>query len=454
MSFIECVLEESLWPMQAEIVRAVFSHRRVAVKAAHGVGKTRAASRAVLAWFFAYPGAKVITTAPTWTQVEKLLWAEIGSGVARLPAPLRAGLTLLGTELRMSREWFALGVSTDQSERFQGYHSERMLIVLDEAPGVRPEVWEAIEGIRATGDAHVLAIGNPTEPSGPFFDAFTSQRDQWRTFTIDAFSTPNLAGLTPESLRTLDEGDLDRVVFPYLTTRRWVREKLDEWGEGSSPWLSRVAGEFPTTRDDTLLPLAWLDRARALGAAPNLGDALQAGVDVAGPGSDETVLVVRHGTRIVSTQAWQHADTRGDVVAALMPYRERGIRVAVDAIGIGHYFVQHLDDQGFHVVPVNVGLPSSDRERFSNLKAELYWGLRERSERGEITGLSDERMVAQLSSLRYGYTARGALQIESKDDMRRRGLRSPDRAEALMLAFARSNRLPQGGLELDAEILF
>ena len=454
VTFVEHVLGEHLWSRQAEILRSVFSHRRTAVKAAHGVGKTRAASRAVLAWFFAFPNSKVLTTAPTWTQVEKLLWAEVANGVGKLPPFMRQGVTLLGTELRASRDWFALGLSTDQSERFQGYHAERMLIILDEAPGVRPEVWEAIEGIRATGNAHVLAIGNPTDPSGSFYDAFASDRDRWQTYTISAFDTPNLAGLTPETLRALPDDQLDWTALPYLTTRRWVREKLDEWGEGSPPWLARVLGEFPVEREDALVPLTWVERARERHVEVAADDPWQAGVDVAGPGTDETVLVVRHGARVVEMRAWANADPRGEIVAALSPYRERGIRVAVDVIGIGHYFEKHLEDNGFLVVPVNVGMVPSDKERFVNLKAELFWGLRERFERGEIAGIVDERMVAQVASIRFRYTARGAIQIESKDELMRRGIRSPDRAEALMLAFARSNRLPQGGLDLASEIVF
>jgi hypothetical protein len=123
--------------------------------------------------------------------------------------------------------------------------------VLDEAPGVRAEVYEAIEGIRAGGQVRVLALGNPTVSGGPFYSAFTTTRSTWKTFTIDAFDTPNLEGLPLERLRQLPKGLSENdptfayCPRPYLVTRRWVYEKFWEWGEDSPLWQSRVLGSFP-----------------------------------------------------------------------------------------------------------------------------------------------------------------------------------------------------------------
>jgi hypothetical protein len=110
--------------------------------------------------------------------------------------------------------------------------------------------------------------------------------------------------------------------------------------------------------------------------------------------------------------------------------------VNVDAIGIGYNFGLHLQDQGFNVNLVNVGESAHDSERFANLKAEYYWGLRECFEQGRISGLMDETTIGQLATIRYRQTATGKTQIESKDDARKRGVKSPDRAEAVMLAYA------------------
>ncbi len=134
---------------------------------------------------------------------------------------------------------------------------------LDEAPGVKPRIYEAIEGIRAGGDVRVLALGNPTIASGPFYDAFTANREGWNLITISAFDTPNLQrGLTLESLLELPDEELDNNPVPYLTTRRWVHEKYREWGPGHPLWESRVLGNFPTQSEDALLSLAWLEKAK------------------------------------------------------------------------------------------------------------------------------------------------------------------------------------------------
>ena len=108
----------------------------------------------------------------------------------------------------------------------------------------------------------------------------------------------------------------------------------------------------------------------------------------------------------------------------------------VDADGPGHYFGQHLMDLGHNVLLVHVGVPSGSPLRFANLKAELYWQLRDWAAEGLFSGLTDDLAYAQLASLRYELTPRGQVAMESKDSIRRRGIPSPDRAEAIMLAFA------------------
>lgn len=432
--FARTVLGHDPWATPCAIMRAVAAPRaRVAVKACHSSGKTHTAAEIVLWWTLR--GGIAVTTAPTWTQVERLLWGEIRQAYARARFPL--GGRLLQTRLDLGPQNYAVGFSTNEGVNFQGWHGD-VLIVLDEAPGVRPDIFEAIEGIRAGGDVRLLLLGNPTIASGPFHDAFTRARSGWRTLTIDAFDTPNLAGLTVETLRALPDEALDDNPRPYLTTRRWVREKLEEWGEASPLWQARVRGQFPAQSEDALLSLGWLEEAGRRAIAPVDDDQWEAGVDVAGPGEAETVLAVRHGPRLVRLRAWAQPDPRGEVLADLAPYRDRLARVKVDSIGQGYYFARHLEDHGFagRVVDVNVGEAPNNPERFANLKAELYWGLRERLAEGWLAGLADAGAVGQLAGIRYRHDARGRVVIESKDEARKRGVPSPDRAEAIMLAYA------------------
>jgi phage terminase large subunit len=429
--FSSRMLRHKLWSKQEEILRSVSTHRRTAVKACHASGKTFTAAEAALWWITHRKNGIVVTTAPTMTQVERVLWGEIRNAVksARIEYPEPTA-----TSLNLGPNHYAIGISTNEGERFQGFHGE-LLVILDEAPGVKPRIYDAIEGFRAGGDVRVLALGNPTIASGPFHTAFTADREGWNLITISAFDTPNLQGLTMESLLELPEQELDNNPIPYLTTRRWVKEKYREWGPGHPLWESRVLGNFPPQSEDALLSLSWLEMAKYREGG-DIG-ALHAGLDVGGPGEAETVLYVRKGQRIVYMDAWSRKDRTGEVVAALRQFKDGLETVNVDSVGVGYLMATHLKGLGFPVREVNVGKSSRDSEKYFNLKAELYWGLRMRAEVGEISGLTDERTIAQLAGIRYSHNARGQIVIESKDEALKRGVKSPDRAEALMLAFAK-----------------
>ena len=431
--FAQVMLNHDVWRRQREILDSVATHPRTAVKACHASGKTFTAAEAVLWWITSRQEAIAVTTAPTWTQVEKLLWGEIRGAVYKSKIAYPKPTT---TSLHLAPGRYAIGLSTNEGVRFQGFHGS-VLIVLDEAPGILPAIYEAIEGIRAGGDVRVLALGNPTIASGPFYDAFTANREGWNLITISAFDTPNLEGITIESLLELSEKELDQNVKPYLTTRRWVKEKYHEWGPGHPLWESRVLGNFPMQSEDALLSLTWLEHAKLrTGSATEGAAELCAGIDVSGPGECETVLCVRHGCRIVLLQAWANRDPRGDLVAALLPYKAELKKVNVDSVGIGYYMAQHLKDKGFPVTEINVGEGAQNSEKYLNLKAELYWGFRMRAQSGDLACLTDERAIAQLAGIRYSHNSRGQVVIESKEDARKRGVPSPDRAEAVMLAFA------------------
>lgn len=438
------VLGHDLWDVPVAILRALdVPNARVAVKGCHSSGKTHCAAAAVQWW--ADTQGIAVTTAPTGDQVERLLWGEIRR--TRPLARRKLPGTLLTTELKIDAEHYAFGRSTDQGVRFQGLHGN-VLVVIDEAPGVQPDILEAIEGIAAGGDVRVLMIGNPTIPSGPFYDAFTSNRSRWTTFSIDAFTTPNLRSLFPDGvegkrddelyavLAALSDADLDANVRPYLTTRKWVKEHYEEWGPNDPRYIARVRATFPLNADVMLIPLLWAERAKR---PPVAEDApITAGIDVAGPGEDETVLVLRRGGEVLKVQAWGQPDPRGPVAAALEEWggKQKVKLLNVDSAGIGYYFGLHFRDLGYTVRLVNVGAEARNKRRFANLRAELYWRLRTWFEDDDVAGLTDETTIGQLASIHYAHDNRGRVQIEKKEDAKKRGVDSPDRAEALMLAFA------------------
>jgi hypothetical protein len=445
VKFSRGILGHDVWDTPAAILRAMAQpHARVAVKACHASSKTFTAAELVLWALTEYERVKIVTTAPTWHQVATLLWGEIHKALAAAPIRLPEILAALNTTdiVIATGSRYAEGISTNEAVRFQGYHADEggiVIVILDEAPGVGADIYEAINGIRAGGDVRVLAIGNPVVPGGPFYEAFHSQREDWETFTIDAFDTPNLRGVTLEQL--IDGTvDLDHNPKPYLVTRRWVAEQYREYGEEHPFWQARVRAQFPTQADDSLFSLAWIEAAAQRRSVSGQGRR-QAGIDVAGPGEDETVLYVREGPSIVDFGAWTGSDPRGDVAAMLAPHLNLLDAVVIDATGIGYNFAKHFKDLGYPVVEWNAGGEAQHKETdsrgpgFRNVKGEAYWSMRTRLAKGEINGLTDERTQAQLSTVRYKHNSRGQVEIESKDDAKKRGVKSPDRAEGLILAY-------------------
>jgi phage terminase large subunit len=455
--FAKHFLGVSLWQREAEILRSIKTHRRTAVKACHGVGKTFSLARAALWWLARYREGIVLTTSPTQRQVRTQLWSEIHRTVERAKVPYPK---LKTTELKFRDDNnFAIGFSTNQAENFQGYHGKQVLIIADEAPGIESSIWDAIAGIMAGGNVHLGMAGNPTLPSGAFYDAFTRERELWNCISIDVFDSPNLKGLGLDELLQIDPaegGALDQNPLPHLVTKRWVRDQYLAWWHGderSSPnWMSRVRAQFPEQGQTALIRLSWLERAKQRtlsNTAQETAASLVAGVDVGG-GEAETVVYVceskPHDFKIVAMGAWRSADTRGEVVRFLARYRERLRSVRVDAIGIGHNFGLHLRDERFPVELVNVSMACESRPewgendpagRFVNLKAQYYHELADGFERDEVQGLRDDVTIGQLAGILYEVDAHGRLKIESKENARTRGVPSPDRAEALMLALGK-----------------
>jgi phage terminase large subunit len=260
--FAENILGVQLWEREAEILQSIKTRRRTAVKAAHCVGKTFTLAVAALWWLARYHEGIVLTTSPTERQVRTVLWSEMHrvAEAARVPYP-----KFKTTEFEFrGKKNFAIGFSTNQTENFQGYHGKYVLIIADEAPGIESGIWDAVAGTMAGGKVHVVMAGNPTTPSGAFYDAFTKERALWNCFSIDAFDSPNLKGLSLEQLLRLDPaegGPLDRNPFPFLTTKRWVFDQYRIWwhgNESSSPnWLSRVLARFPDQAQNALIRLSW-----------------------------------------------------------------------------------------------------------------------------------------------------------------------------------------------------
>ena len=469
-------LNRKLWAKQREIARSVQANPLTAVKGCHASGKTFLAAGLPLHHLVKHKTGKVFTTAPTLRQV-KAFWSEVS--LARRDGRIRALLPeCTTTGLTVADDRYALGASSSAGVQIQGFHGTDVLLIADEAPGIDTDIWDAIEGIRAGGRVRLLMMGNPVVPSGKFFDAFTKERKIHNCISISAFDTPNLEGVTIQRLMEMSEDELDVSPFPALITRRWVKERYQVWGENHPQFRSRVLAEFPDDDPYSLFSLAKIEAMKRDPTEAELraveGMDIQVGIDVAGPGHDETTMMARVGGILLGRWSWPDADSTGavaNVLTQLALRRDYRLGLVVcDIVGIGYYFAQHLAGLGIvsHHQPVEffgfveqaVPLNPNGFHQFKDQKAEASWSARDWVHGGfisihpEAPGLvrpngakGDDELEAQMSSVRYRENSRGQIEIESKDERRRRGIPgSPDRMESFCMAFLRV--VPQNQTEV------
>jgi hypothetical protein len=423
-----------LWEKQVEVAESVVGHKRVTVRSGHGVGKSWLMARLAIWFLTVFKPSKVITTAPTWTQVEKVLWGEISAAYRSSRIPL--GGELLSTQWKIAEDCFALGISTREgveqrdfgSTKLQGFHSPNLLVILDEAAGVPPETWTGATSLATGSNNRIVAIGNPASPSGPFYETFKSPI--WHKIEISCLEHPNVT--TGET------------VIPGAVTGDWVEERKAEWGENSPLFQAKVLGQFPVEGSDTLIPLSWVER--AIGAKVAGDERKSIGCDVARFGEDETVIFKSLGNTYELVESVNKRATNETAGRLVLAAKDAGAEfVAVDDTGVGGGVTDMLREQGMSVVPVNFGAVAEDPERFANLKAEIFWNLREDFEKSRISVPDDAVLMNQIASIRYSLTSKGQIKIESKDEAKKRGLRSPDRADALAICHyaKRANWIPE-----------
>ncbi len=423
--FARKVLGVEPWSKQVEALSAIAENERVAVKSGNGLGKGFSAAVAMLWFMSCHDHAVALSTAPTFRQVRHILWKEVHRRYRNAKYDL--GGKLLDTRLEVpERDSFAMGLSADSPDEFQGFHSANMLIVVDEAEGVAEPIYEAIEALMTSENCRLLLIGNPTTVSGSFRRAFHEDRELYHTITISAYDSPNVAA----GAKTV----------PGLVTMRWVEQRRKIWGEDNPIFQARVLGEFPEQSEDTLIPLSAIEgAAKVSGGAGDQEETSQptvVAVDVARFGSDRSVILVRRGSQVRPVRTFRGLDTMkltGLVVDAIKEADPED--VVVDEVGIGAGVVDRLKELGYRVDGINVGRAAHDPSRFANLRAEGYWNLRQLITGGEVSLPSDKELMGELATLKYSFNSAGLLLVESKDEMRKRGIRSPDKADALMLAF-------------------
>jgi hypothetical protein len=419
VEFAKIVLGESdedLEPHHRTVLSSVSKNRKTAWKSGHGVGKTWTSSVSAL-WFFATrPSSKTIVTASAWRQVEKQLMPEImrlarhadwgAIGLEGMIEPLKLMLYMKGNP-----EWFISAEASDEPMKMEGFHAPNLFYIVDEGKAVPDGTYESIEGAftNVEGDIRELVISTPSaEKAGYFYDIFAGKR----------------IGFVKHSTSCLDSKRI---------SQGWIEERKKEWGEDSPMYITRVLGEFADAGQDTLFPLAWLERC----VNKQVPDGKKIiGVDVARYGSDRTVITKRIGKRVVGQTVTTKEDTMQTVGRVKSIYKQENYEeVRVDVIGVGAGVVDRLLEEDINVVGINNASSASDTEKFTNVRAESYWGLRERVRDGDISIPEDDELLSELTNIKYKYNSRGQLYIESKEDIKKRGLRSPDKSDSLVLAF-------------------
>lgn len=408
--------DEELEPHHRAVLSSVAKNRKTAWKSGHGVGKTWTSSVSAL-WFFATrPRAKVIVTATAWRQVEKQLMPEIvrlsrhadwgAIGLEGQIEPLKLMLYM-----KDNPEWFITAEASDDPVRLEGFHAPNLFYIVDEGKAVPNATYESIEGAftNAEGDIRELVISTPpAEKTGYFYEIFQGKR----------------IGFEKHSTSCLDS----KRISP-----QWIEERKQEWGEQSPMYITRVLGEFADAGQDTLFPLSWVEKCidrKVDGGIKVLG------VDVARYGDDRTVITKRIGQRVVGQLVTVKEDTMETVGRIKRIYKDEGYdEVRVDVIGVGAGVVDRLKEEDINVVAINNASKPMDSEKYKNVRAESYWGLRERIKDGDISLPDDDELISEMTSIKYKYNSRGQLEIESKEDLKRRGLRSPDKCDSLVLAF-------------------
>lgn len=429
--FVREMLGAEPTPQQEQALEAVANGTHVSIKSGHGIGKT-AFDAWVILWFaYTRMNAKIPCTAPTEAQLKNVLWSELALWHGKLDPFFKDKFVCTSDKfyhVDHDKTWFAVArtARAEKPEALQGFHGENLLFIIEEASGVAEEVFTVVRGALTDDRNRCIMTSNPTRTQGFFYNSHTLwEGEPWTCLTFNGEDSP-------------------------IVGERYINEIEVEYGRESDVYRVRVLGEFPVESDFILIPKDWVMAAfdRKISYKKRLGkqkfDA--AGVDVARYGDNKTVFVlIRHATVVgilqYSKESTMHTAERIIKLCDLI----KAQHIKVDEIGIGAGVVDRCYERGCAVTGVDVSKAATDKEKFVNKRAEYFWSLRERFEDGSISLLPLKeqlskpdmiKFIEQICSIRYEYNPTGKVAIWSKEKMRREKMKSPDLADALMLAYA------------------
>lgn len=423
--FAEDFLSFSGDEKQRQIMESIRDNRRTTVRSGQGVGKT-ATVACVVIWFLCTRyNAKVIATAPNITQLYTVLWAEIAKWLQ--DSALQGFLTQTKTRLYMNdyeKTWFAFPKTATTAEGIAGQHADHMLVIADEASGIKDEILETLLGTITGADNRLLFISNPTRRSGTFYDSFHKNAALFSRIHIDA-----------EKCQRVDKENLEMLATSY--------------GKDSNVYLVRAKGEFPRQEDDVLIPLDLVSAAIDTDPPEDLEiSAIKIGVDVARFGADDTVIAVNVDgdvCDIIKRHGNDTTQTTGETIKAARAARDQlggihNVVVIVDDTGVGGGVTDQLRHQKkelgldwLYVIPVNAA-QSVNSAYYQDATTYMWAAIKELMDKGELRLPDDADMIGQLTTRKFKIMPNGKIKLESKDDMKKRGLKSPDIGDALALS--------------------
>ena len=408
---------------------------RLSIRSGHGVGKSAFLAWTVLWFLTCYFPCRIPCTAPTGHQLKDVLWSEIAKWLRIMEerAPdMAAQFEWMTEEVRLRdapKESFAAARTARQErpEALQGFHAHGeaggVLVVVDEASGVPDVIFEVGEGVLTSENTFVVMAANPTRTSGYFHDSHHKMRHRWGTLHVSCADSP-------------------------LVSNQYIEDMGVKYGKDSNIYRVRVLGEFPTGNDDAVIPLDWVTSAihrEVDGFGPTLW-----GLDVARFGSDRSALAKRNRVRLLEkVKWWRNKDTMqiaGLVYAEWLdtPPDDRPLFIFVDVIGLGAGVVDRLSELGLPVIGINVSEEPSIAEQFLRLRDEMWFRGREWFRLKACSLVDDEELVAELSFPKYTITSTGKKKVQTKEEIKKAGLQSPDLADAFLLTFMDAPELNRG----------
>lgn len=396
---------------------------RMARASGHGIGKT-----ALIAWIIQHfistrPHPEIITTANTATQLETKTWRELAKWHNLLIN--KHWFDWTATKYRCKADpgtWFAIAQpwSKERPDAFQGSHEKHILFLYDEASAIDDVIWETTEGAMTTPGAVWIAFGNPTKNTGRFKECWGKFKHRWDIGRVDS--------------RTAKMADLKQM-------EQWI----EDYGEDSDFVRVRVKGMFPRASSSQFISEELVTAAQGRDNIPHLYNHMPVlvGVDVARFGDDQSVILIRQGTAVLKIHKYREKDTMqlsGLVTEAIKTWKPQN--VFVDEVGIGAGVVDRLHQLGYrNVMGVNVGTEPGDKDLYYNLRAEMWGKMRDWLSHAVLP--DDDELRSDLIGPEYGFNDKNKIQLEKKQDMKKRGLSSPDVGDALALTFAVDVGLPQ-----------